>query len=76
MPGDGSLCEKAGICPDVTAGLSLGEYCAIVSAGGMSVKDGVRTVTKRAILMEHAVPNGTGAMAAVLGMEQKKLRKL
>lgn len=68
--------REAGICPDVTAGLSLGEYCAIVSAGGMSVKDGVRTVRQRGILMEHAVPNGTGAMAAVLGMGAEEIEKI
>lgn len=68
--------REAGICPDVTAGLSLGEYCAIVSAGGMSVKDGVRTVRQRGILMEHAVPNGKGAMAAVLGMASEEIEKI
>lgn len=68
--------REAGICPDVTAGLSLGEYCAIVSAGGMSVKDGVRTVRQRGILMEHAVPKGKGAMAAVLGMASEEIEKI
>ena len=68
--------REVGICPDVTAGLSLGEYCAIVSAGGMSVKDGVRTVRQRGILMEHAVPNGKGAMAAVLGMASEEIEKI
>lgn len=68
--------REAGICPDVTAGLSLGEYCAIVSAGGMSVKDGVRTVRQRGILMEHAVSNGKGAMAAVLGMASEEIEKI
>lgn len=60
--------EEKGILPDVTAGLSLGEYCAIAAAGGMEVKDAVTTVRKRGILMEQAVPAGQGAMAAVLGM--------
>lgn len=68
--------REAGICPDVTAGLSLGEYCAIVSAGGMSMEDGVRTVRQRGILMEYAVPKGEGAMAAVLGMDAGEIEKL
>lgn len=57
------------IVPDVTAGLSLGEYCAIVSAGGMELKDAMRLVRKRGILMQEAVPAGRGSMAAVLGMD-------
>ena len=61
--------EKRGLIPDVTAGLSLGEYCAISAAGGMSEQDAIRTVRKRGILMQNTVPAGEGAMAAVLGME-------
>ena len=60
--------EEKGLKPDVTAGLSLGEYCAIAVAGGMSVEDAVTTVRKRGILMQEAVPTGVGAMAAILGM--------
>ena len=61
--------EEKGLYPDVTAGLSLGEYCAIAAAGGMTVKDAITTVRKRGILMEQAVPAGQGSMAAVLGMD-------
>lgn len=57
-----------GLVPDVTAGLSLGEYCAIVAAGGMTEKDAICLVRKRGRLMQDAVANGVGAMAAVLGM--------
>lgn len=60
--------EAAGVRPDVTAGLSLGEYCAIEAAGAMSVKDAVTAVRTRGILMEQAVPAGQGGMAAVLGL--------
>lgn len=60
--------EEKGLQPDVTAGLSLGEYCAIETAGAMTLKDAVTTVRKRGILMEQAVPAGKGGMAAVLGM--------
>ena len=57
-----------GIKPDVTAGLSLGEYAAIATAGGMSDEEAIKTVRVRGILMDEAVPDGKGAMAAVLGM--------
>lgn len=65
--------EEHGIYPDVTAGLSLGEYCAISVSGGMSVKDAITTVRKRGILMEQAVPAGEGSMAAVLGLEAQAI---
>ena len=63
------LMERKGICPDVAAGLSLGEYCALVAAGAMSETDAIAAVRKRGILMQQAVPAGIGGMAAVLGME-------
>jgi [acyl-carrier-protein] S-malonyltransferase len=68
--------EEKGLMPDVTAGLSLGEYCAIAMAGGMSVDDAVTAVRKRGILMQNAVPKGKGAMAAVLGMEADKIESV
>ena len=45
--------EKRGLTPDVTAGLSLGEYCAISAAGGMQPKDAISLVRKRGILMQN-----------------------
>lgn len=60
--------EERGLRPDVTAGLSLGEYCAVAAAGGMRVDDAITTVRARGILMQNAVPGGKGSMAAVLGM--------
>lgn len=68
--------EEYGLYPDVTAGLSLGEYCAIAVSGGMSVKDAITTVRKRGILMEKAVPAGEGAMAAVLGLDAKEIERV
>lgn len=59
---------QTGIRPDMTAGLSLGEYCAISAAGGMSFADAVRTIWVRGNLMNDAVPEGFGGMAAVLGL--------
>ena len=61
--------EEAGVKPDITAGLSLGEYCAIHAAGGRSAADAIRTGRERGILMQDTVPAGEGGMAAVLGME-------
>jgi len=58
-----------GVKPDVTAGLSLGEYCALYAAGVMSEADAIATVRQRGILMQEAVPVGQGAMAAVLAMD-------
>ena len=66
--------EEYGLRPVVTAGLSLGEYCAIAVSGGMSVQDAITTVRKRGILMEQAVPAGEGSMAAVLGLEADKIQ--
>lgn len=65
--------RSKGLEPDVTAGLSLGEYCAIAVAGGMSEMDAIRTVRSRGILMQEAVPAGEGAMAAVLGMTGEEI---
>lgn len=60
--------KDQGIRPDVTAGLSLGEYAAIAAAGAFEELDAICLVRKRGILMEHAVPAEEGAMCAVLGM--------
>lgn len=68
--------KKRGLHPDMTAGLSLGEYCAIAAAGGMCDMDAVRTVRARGIFMEHAAPEGTGAMSAILGMENSSVEKV
>ncbi len=70
------LMEETGIQPDVTAGLSLGEYCALYAAGVMSAEDAITTVRKRGILMQEAVPVGIGAMAAVLAMEAEKIEEV
>lgn len=59
--------EERGIKADVTAGLSLGEYGAIVACGAMSAEDAFAIIRKRGIYMQEAVPVG-GAMAAVLGL--------
>ena len=65
--------EEQGFRPDVTAGLSLGEYCALAAAGVMSEDDAIRTVRQRGILMQEAVPAGIGGMSAVLGMNAEQI---
>lgn len=60
---------KAGIKPDMTAGLSLGEYCALAAAGAMKPVDAVKLVRVRGKLMQNTCPPGTGAMCAVIGAE-------
>ena len=65
-----------GITPDVTAGLSLGEYAAVAAAGGMNELDAIKLVRRRGILMQSTVPAGEGAMAAVLGLDAKKIEEI
>ena len=67
--------EEKGIRPDVTAGLSLGEYGALVAGGVMTPEDVFRIVRKRGIYMQEAVPEG-GAMTAVLGLDTEIIEKI
>lgn len=61
--------EKGGAKPALMAGHSLGEYTAMVCAGAISFADGVNLVRLRGEFMQQAVPAGTGAMAAILGLD-------
>lgn len=67
--------EEKGIYPDVTAGLSLGEYGAVVAAGAMRAEDAFAVVRRRGIYMQEAVPEG-GAMAAVLGVDSSVIEEV
>lgn len=67
--------EGKGIRPDVTAGLSLGEYGALVAGGVMTPEDVFKVVRKRGIYMQEAVPQG-GAMVAVLGLDTAVVEKI
>ncbi len=67
---------QRGVTPDYVAGHSLGEYTALVAANVMSFEDGVRAVYERGRFMEEAVPNGEGAMAAVLGADRELLERI
>lgn len=68
-----SLLTEAGIKPDVVAGLSLGEYSALVAAGALSFAEAVPLVQRRGTYMQEAVPLGVGGMAAVLGLETERV---
>src|ERR1700682_815079 len=60
--------EEKGLSPDFVAGHSLGEYSALVAAGALKFADAVQLVRKRGTYMQQAVPNGEGAMAAIMGL--------
>ncbi len=67
--------EAKGVYPQVTAGLSLGEYAALVAAGKLDAAQAMILVRKRGIYMQEAVPTG-GAMSAVLGLDNAVVEKI
>lgn len=67
-------CSAGGGAPSQMAGHSLGEYTALVCAGGVSFGDALRVVKKRSELMQAAVPAGLGAMAAIIGLDDDAVR--
>ncbi|HGP7546225.1 TPA: ACP S-malonyltransferase [Neisseria gonorrhoeae] len=68
--------EVGGKTPAAVAGHSLGEYTALVAAGALDFADAVKLVRLRAELMQSAVPQGVGAMAAILGLEDEQVRQI
>lgn len=67
--------KEKGIEPDVTAGLSLGEYGALIASGVMEMEDAFSIIRKRGIFMQNAVPSG-GAMSAVMGLEAAPIEEI
>lgn len=65
-----------GQAPSVVAGHSLGEYTALVAAESLDFTDAVKLVRLRAQLMQNAVPQGQGAMAAILGLDDQIVRQV
>ncbi len=65
-----------GVKPDVTGGLSLGEYAALVASGVMDFEDCARVVRKRGIYMQDEVPAGQGGMAAIIAMDADKISEV
>lgn len=68
--------ELGGVAPKYLAGHSLGEYSALVASEALSLKDAVKLVNLRGQLMQNAVPQGKGAMAAILGLDDEKVVEL
>lgn len=68
--------DQGGAQPEIMAGHSLGEYTALVAAGAMSFADGVALVRDRGRYMQEAVPAGQGGMAAVIGLDDDKVREV
>jgi len=67
--------SKRGAAPAFVAGHSLGEYSALVAAGSLQLADAVRAVRARGTFMQEAVPEGVGAMAAILGLPPDKVKE-
>lgn len=70
------LLEKKGINAEISAGLSLGEYTALIYSKCISFEDGVKLVKKRGKYMQNLLPEGDWAMAAILGMEDEKVEEV
>lgn len=68
--------DQGGFAPSFMAGHSLGEYAALVCSGAMGFVDGVSLVEARAEYMQQAVPEGTGGMAAILGLDDDQVREV
>lgn len=69
------LLEKKGINAEISAGLSLGEYTALIYSKCISFEDGVELVKKRGEYMQNLLPEGDWAMAAILGLEDEKVEE-
>ena len=71
-----AVLRRNGVVPHYVAGHSLGEYSALVAAGSLEFADAVRLVRKRGQYMQEAVPEGVGAMAALLKLPEGKLEEI
>ena len=69
------ILNNNGIKPEVTAGLSLGEYSALTAAGVISLEDGAKIVRTRGKLMQNLAPEGNWSMAAIIGLEDEKVEE-
>lgn len=69
------ILKKNDINADILAGLSLGEYSALIYSGILSFEDGIKIVRKRGELMQENVPEGVWKMAAIVGLEDEKVEE-
>ncbi|NMA82596.1 MAG: ACP S-malonyltransferase [Epulopiscium sp.] len=70
------IVKEMGLVPHVVAGLSLGEYTALVCSGALDFQTAVALVQKRGKYMQEAVPAGKGTMAAIIGLEEEQIIEL
>ncbi|MFQ5700722.1 MAG: ACP S-malonyltransferase [Acidobacteriota bacterium] len=70
------ILASEGIRPDVVAGHSLGEYSALVAARSLAFRDALRLVRQRGLYMQEAVPVGQGAMAAIMGLDERMIASI
>jgi [acyl-carrier-protein] S-malonyltransferase len=68
--------RAVGVIPDWLAGHSVGQYSALVVADSLPFEEALHLVRERGVLMQETVPDGAGAMAAVLGLDRAEIRKL
>lgn len=71
-----AILAKKNITPEMTAGLSLGEYASLTVAGSLDVEEAIAIVKKRGKYMQEAVPVGIGGMAAILGLKKKEVETI
>jgi [acyl-carrier-protein] S-malonyltransferase len=71
-----AVLARRGVAPDLVAGHSLGEYSALVAVGACGAADAARAVRARGTFMQEAVPQGRGAMSAVLGLDPARVREI
>ncbi len=71
-----AVLEKYRIRPEAVAGLSLGEYAALVAAGCLSFEDALPLVQKRGVYMQQAVARGKGAMTAIIGLKRNMIKEI
>ncbi len=71
-----AVLASRGVVPDLVAGHSLGEYSALVAVGACGAAEAARAVRARGTFMQEAVPQGKGAMSAVLGLDPTKVKDI
>ena len=71
-----ALLEQKGIKAEVSSGLSLGEYAALINSGAITFEEGVKLVQKRGQYMQELVPEGEWLMAAIMGMQEEQVKEV